>query len=175
MILKLKRTPGLYLVGFMGCGKTTVARLVADELGWGFVDTDADIEAAQQRTIAQIFDEDGEAKFREIETAVIRRRVRMVQTGHPMVVAVGGGAFVQPVNFELLTEHGISVWLDIPLEMVIRRVGVATDRPLARDPQKFEELYLARREAYARADFRIEVVGDDPMPVVKSILKLPIF
>ena len=92
-----------------------------------------------------------------------------------MVVALGGGAFAQHRNFELLEHNGISVWLDCPFSMVSERVGRNSDRPLARDPEKFRELYESRRGAYEKADFRIEIRGDDPVPVVHSILNLPIF
>jgi shikimate kinase len=175
MILKLKRTPGIYLVGFMGSGKTTIGRRLADELGWSFVDLDADIEAEQGSSIAQIFDTRGEEEFRRIETAAIQGRVRMIEKGRPMVVALGGGAFAQRGNYELLENNGISVWLDCPFSIVQSRVSNGSDRPLARDREKFRELYESRRAAYERADFRIEVAGDDPAPVVQSILKLPIF
>ena len=87
MTLKLKRTPGLYLVGFMAVGKTTVGRALADELGWPFADIDAEIEANEGKTIAQIFDERGEFAFRDLETEAIRRRVRWIEAGHPCVVA----------------------------------------------------------------------------------------
>ena len=175
MILKLKRTPGIYLVGFMGSGKTTIGSHLADELGWHFVDLDADIEAEQGTTIAQIFDTRGEKEFRKIETEAIQKRIRMIEKGRPMVVALGGGAFAQDRNFELLENNGISVWLDCPFSVVSARVSQGSDRPLARDPDKFRELYESRRAAYQRADYRIEVGGDDPAPAVQSILKLPIF
>lgn len=175
MILKLKRTPGIYLVGFMACGKTTIGRLLADELGWSFVDLDNDIEAQQGTTIAEIFDRRGEAEFRGIEAAAIERRVHMIERGRPMVVALGGGTFAQPINLELLENNGISVWLDCPYSIVEKRVATASHRPLARDPDHFRELYNTRRTVYARADFRIEISSDDPEVAVKSILALPIF
>ena len=175
MILKLKRTPGIYLVGFMGSGKTTIGSHLADELGWSFVDLDADIEAEQGTSISNIFDTRGEDEFRRIETEAIQKRIRLIERGRPMVVALGGGAFAQPRNFELLENNGISVWLDCPFAVVQARVSQGSDRPLARDPDRFRELYESRRSAYERADFRVEVGGDDPAPAVQSILKLPIF
>jgi shikimate kinase len=175
MILKLKRTPGIYLVGFMGSGKTTIGRRLADELGWSFADLDADIETETGTTIAQIFDTRGEEEFRRMETAAIQKRVRMIERGRPMVVALGGGAFAQRGNFELLENNGISVWLDCPFSIVRARVSQESDRPLARNPDKFRELYENRLAAYQRADYRIEIEGDDPTPAVESILKLPIF
>jgi shikimate kinase len=175
MILKLKRTPGIYLVGFMGSGKTTIGRRLADELGWSFADLDADIETEVGTTIAQIFDTRGEEEFRRMERAAIQKRVRMIEKGRPMVIALGGGAFAQHGNFELLENNGISVWLDCPFSIVRARMSQESDRPLARDPEKFRELYENRRAAYQRADYRIEIEGDDPTPAVESILKLPIF
>ena len=83
MILKLKRTPGIYLVGFMACGKTTVGGGLAWELGWSFADIDEDIEAVQGIPIAQIFETRGEAEFRRIETAAIQERVRSIERGKP--------------------------------------------------------------------------------------------
>ena len=175
MILKLVRTPGIFLVGFMGCGKTTVGKLLADRLGWSFVDLDEEIEAEQKISISQIFDQYGEEHFRKLETEAIRKRTRMVRSGRPMVVALGGGAFARPENLQLLEDHGVTMWLDCRLEMVQRRVESSSDRPLARDPGKFDELFEARRPYYARADYHIEVTSDDPAVVVEAICALPIF
>ena len=132
MILKLKRTPGIYIAGFMASGKTTIGRSLADELGWHFADTDYDIEAKQGVTISEIFDTRGEEEFRRIETEAIRNRVRMVEKGRPTVVALGGGAFVQDGNFELIENNGVTVWLDCPFSLVEQRVRNAEHRPLAR-------------------------------------------
>jgi shikimate kinase len=174
MILKLKRTPGLFLVGFMGSGKSTVGNLVAYELGWSFVDLDYEIEAAQHMSITQIFDLRGEAEFRRIETEMIHQKLRLVQCGRPMVMALGGGAFAQDVNYELLEENGVTIWLDCPLEVVRERIGGADNRPLARDPHAMQELFDQRRDAYARADFRIDA-WQEPNAVCTAILELPIF
>src|SRR3954447_22986529 len=109
MNLKLKRTPGLYLVGFMASGKTTVGRNLASELGWHFSDIDSELEREQQTTIAKIFAERGEQAFRDLETEAIRKRIVKVQAGHPCVVALGGGAFIQPRNWDLITGNGITI------------------------------------------------------------------
>jgi shikimate kinase len=174
MILKLVRTPGIYLVGFMGSGKTTVGRALADRLGWDFVDLDGEIETEQKTTIAEIFDRRGEQAFRQIETEAIRKRVHMVRAGQPMVIALGGGAFTRDENYELLEDHGVTVWLDCPLEMARRRVE-GSDRPLARDAAKFAALYDARRRSYERADYRVRICSDDPAQVAAEIEALPIF
>ena len=176
MILKLRQTPGLYLVGFMGSGKTTIGKLLADRLGWGFADIDKDIEASEQRSISDIFDTLGEEVFRQMESEVLQARVRSVARGIPMVMALGGGAPAQPGNIELIENHGVTIWLSCPFETVVRRVTQDNpNRPLARDMKKFEELYYARQPAYGRADFRLDCEGDDPGTVVDAILKLPLF
>ena len=175
MILKLKRTPGIYLVGFMASGKTTIGRLLADELGWSFADVDQDIEAQHGSSVAEIFDTDGEDEFRKMEQAAIRKRVGEVERGKPMVVALGGGAFVQEVNHTLLEENGVTIWLDCPFSKVCARVEGTTHRPLARDAANFKQLYEDRRAAYRKADHRIGIDTDDPAAIVAAILKLPIF
>ena len=175
MILKLKRTPGIYLVGFMCSGKTTIGKLLAERLGWHFSDIDHEIEGREKTSIAEIFDRRGELEFRRIETETIRGHVRLIERGRPTVVALGGGAFTETANFDLLENNGISIWLDCPLETIERRVGEDSTRPLARDRKRFEELYHARQAAYARADYRVPIESDDPLRVVEAILKLPLF
>lgn len=175
MILKLKRTPGIYLTGFMGSGKTTVGRALADELGWAFTDLDEEIEAREKITIAEIFDKHGEATFREVETAVLKARVRTVQLGRPQVIALGGGAFLTEENFELVSNNGVSVWLDCAFEHIDRRIACQPHRPLARDPEQLRSLFDTRRDGYAKSDYRIEIVDDDTMSVVARILALPLF
>lgn len=175
MISKLKRTPGIYLVGFMACGKSMVGKKLAERLGWSFADIDADIESAQTATINEIFDTRGEEEFRQLEGEAIRKRVRMIQSGHPTVVALGGGAFGQPRNHDLIENNGVSIWLDCPLPLIRRRIEGSQCRPLARDPAKFEVLYYARRESYERADYRIEITSDDAGLTVEAVLAPPIF
>jgi shikimate kinase len=174
MNLKLKRTPGIYVVGFMASGKSTVGRLLAQRLGWSFVDTDEEIEAAERTAIAEIFDARGEAEFRLIETAIIHRHVHRIERGSPAVVALGGGAFAAPANRALLQNNGVTVWLDCPFEVVERRVALASHRPLARDPSQFAALYHARREAFALAHVRVPIESDDPARVVETILTHPL-
>ena len=175
MTLKLKRTPGLYLVGFMAVGKTTVGRALADELGWSFADIDSEIEATQGKAIPQIFDERGECGFRDLETEAIRSRVQRIEAGHPCVVALGGGAFAQLRNWELIENNGVTVWLDCTIETVRKRLGDDATRPLARNHESLAQLFHDRRPLYSRADFRIEVDCDDVAVIVHRVLQLPIF
>jgi len=98
-----------------------------------------------------------------------------VQAGKPLVLALGGGTFVDAENNRLLAENGVSVWLDCSLERIRARIGVAGGRPLARDPKRFEELFHARRSEYSRCDYRVAVESDDPQAVMAAVLELPLF
>lgn len=169
---QLKRSPGIYLTGFMGSGKTTVARVLADRLGWDFIDLDDEIENAENATIAEIFEVRGEPEFRRIETETIRRVMRKIDRGMASVIALGGGSFVQPDNAALLAHHGISIWLDCSLETIEQRIVDAESRPLARDPDAFRQLYEERRAAYSRAHYRVDA-DCDPERAVDTILGLP--
>ncbi len=175
MLLRLKRTPGIYLVGFMGSGKTEVGRLLADELGWSFVDLDEDIETSEGASIAEIFDTRGEAAFRKLEHEALDKRVRDVERGQPMVMATGGGVFADETNRKRLEERGVTIWLDCPLSRICGRLQGTDNRPLARDPERFKQLYEGRREAYVKADYSVDADTDDAASVVAAILKLGIF
>jgi len=175
MNLRLKQTPGIYLLGFMACGKSTVGRRLAHRLGWSFFDLDDEIEAAEKITIADIFDTRGEAEFRRIESELLAQHVRSIEHGRPAVVALGGGAFITPANRELAANNGVSVWLDCEFERIARRVSWAAHRPLARDPEKLAALFHERRDIYRLADVHIPVETDDPDAVATAILAHPFF
>lgn len=167
----MKPISGLYLVGFMASGKTTIGRALAQELGWPFIDIDTEIEAREGRAISQIFAERGESLFRQVETEVIRQ----FAAGSSAVVALGGGAFVQPANRALIENHGVSVWLDCPLEIIRKRLGDDSTRPLAANRNGLEKLFADRCPLYARANHRIDVDTDDVSEIIRRILALPIF
>ncbi|HXR78658.1 MAG TPA: shikimate kinase [Bryobacteraceae bacterium] len=175
MTLKLKRTPGLYLVGFMGAGKSTIGAALADELGWPFIDVDAEIEKREGVPISELFAQRGEAAFRDIETDQIRRCIHAVQSGAPSVIALGGGAFTQPRNWDLLEDNGITIWLDCPFEIVCQRLDGDHTRPLAQDRDRFARLFEDRRPLYGRADFHVQVAVEDVDAIVQRILQLPLF
>ena len=174
MNLRLKQTPGLYVVGFMASGKSTIGRHLADQLGWSFFDTDEEIERAEKTSIASLFDTRGEDEFRRIERRLIGQHVRWIERGRPAVLALGGGAFAQAATREMLMGNGIAVWLDCPLDVAIQRVSQSSHRPLARDPEKFAALYHARREGYALADLHVAIESDDPAVAVQTILRPPL-
>lgn len=174
MNVKLKRTPGIYLVGFMGSGKSTVGRLLAHRLGWSFFDMDHEIEASEGTTIREIFETRGEPEFRRIETTILAQHISWIEHGRPSVLALGGGAFARQGNRALVGDRGITVWLDCPFEIVERRAALTSHRPLSLDPMQFAALYQERLEAYRLADIHIAITRDDPDPVVEAILMHPL-
>jgi len=152
-----------------------VGRALADELGWKFFDLDREIESGAGSTIGEIFDTQGEEMFRALEVSALAKRVRAVQSGHPQVIALGGGALMNDKNFELVSNHGVVVWLDAPFDLIERRVAAESHRPLARDPQKLRELFEIRCPRYALADYRVEAPDEEAMATVQRILALPLF
>ncbi|SLN31596.1 Shikimate kinase 1 [Roseivivax jejudonensis] len=142
------------LVGMMGAGKTAVGRAVAQALRVPFVDSDAEIEAAANMTIAEIFERDGEPFFRQKEAQVIARLL----SGPPGILSTGGGAFLQPENREAIARRGVSVWLEADLDLLWARVKMKPTRPLLKTADPFGTLsdLLARRNpVYAQADLRV--------------------
>jgi shikimate kinase len=156
----------LYLVGFMGAGKTSVARALGRRMGWRVEDIDQRIEAREHQRVAEIFARQGEAYFRNIERAVLRD---LLSQRHA-IVATGGGTFVDPENRAAMLADGAVAWLDVPLERVIERVPADGRRPLAADRVQMEQLYARRRAAYSQAHVRID--ASRPLPeIVERILE----
>lgn len=156
---RLKGT-SIFLIGMMGCGKTTVGQILAAQLGYRFLDTDALVEQAATMTIADIFAQSGETAFREIETQVLAE----VSTYSRLVVATGGGIVIARQNWSYL-HHGVVVWLDVPVDHLYRRLQEDTQRPLLQDPDpkgKLHHLLEERRSLYAQADVRVVLQGDEP-------------
>ncbi len=149
---QLKKT--VVMVGMMGAGKTAVGRAVAARLGVPFLDSDAEIEAAANLSVPEIFERDGEAFFRKRETEVIGRLLRTVHG----ILSTGGGAFLAETNRRMISEHGVSVWLNADLELLWNRVKHKDTRPLLRtsDPKAtLTALYEARVPLYQRADLSV--------------------
>lgn len=151
-------TDKIYLVGFMASGKSSVARVLADRLGWGVEDIDDLIESRERHPIAEIFARHGEPYFRAVE----REMLRLVQPLRHVVVATGGGTFADPDNRALMNQDGVSVWLDVPLGELIPRIPLDGRRPLAATRADLERLYALRTESYRQAHIRI---AGDAAPV----------
>src|SRR5258708_15360950 len=145
----------LALVGFMGAGKTTVGTALAEGLGWRFADLDALIEKREGRTVPEIFEQDGEPRFRELELKALQRA--LAADSRPLVLALGGGAFISEPVRELLRDREVpAVWLDAPAEELFRRCEQPeVIRPMRRDLQKVARLYAQRLSSYRQADLHV--------------------
>lgn len=158
----------IVLVGFMGAGKSKIGRLLAERLGVPFADSDAEIEREFGLPVPEIFATHGEPSFRAAEQRVIAELL-----GKPLrVIAVGGGAFVDPENQRLVNASADTIWLDPPFEIIAERIARSNSRPLAssRSVDELRELWEQRRPSYAGAHLRIETADDDPQRVVDAIL-----
>ena len=143
------------LTGFMAAGKTVVSRRLARSLGWSFVDLDAVIEAGEGLAVREIFASRGERYFREREKAALGQ----VLDGSEQVIALGGGAVVDPDNLRLLKERSLLIWLKVSPQTVLGRTGETDDRPLLQGPdrlKRIEELSAERESIYAEADFTLD-------------------
>ncbi len=156
-----KQPQAVFLLGFMGAGKSSVGQALARRLGWRFVDLDQRIEMREGRTIAEIFAGSGEEAFRRIETAVLRELLAELGHGLPMVVALGGGAPAGEENAALLASCGApQVFLDAPFEVVRQRCReAAASRPLFREEERARLLYESRRRHYLKAQFRVDTTA----------------
>ena len=161
----------LYLVGMMGSGKTSTGRPLAQQLGYGFVDADAVIEQAAGCSIPEIFERNGEAGFRALESQVLNA----ISQRHSLVVATGGGVVTQQENWGLL-HSGIVIWLDVVPEQLMQRLSAdSTIRPLLQteDPEAaLNALLNQRRPLYAEADLTVVINDETPETVADGILQL---
>jgi shikimate kinase len=157
----------IFLVGFMGSGKSTVGPLVAAKLGWDFLDLDRQIEREQGKPIREIFEQNGEPEFRRIEA----RHLRSLKDRAACVVALGGGAFVQEANRPIVAELGVSVFLDCRLEVIQARCPDDGNRPLLATPERIKDLYAVRQPFYRMSDFSVDASDLEPAQVADQILR----
>jgi shikimate kinase len=165
----------VFLVGMMGCGKTTTGKRLAKQLGYRFCDTDQVISQVTGRTIPELFAQIGEMEFRRLESQVLAQ----VASHTRLVVATGGGVVTQPLNWSYL-HHGVVVWLDAPVEVLVSRLYQRQDRPLvatdSADPerlrQRLQQLCVQRRPQYAQADVQVSIrPGMTVAGVTKAVLR----
>ena len=159
----------IVLVGFMGAGKTTIGRRLADRLEMPFVDIDREIEAAFGLSVTEIFALHGEQEFRKAERGLV---VDCIASG-ARVISVGGGCYVDDETRTAINDRAIAIWLDPPFELIIERLARSTTRPLAsgKSPEELRELWARRRHCYAEANIRVETSEGDPEATIEKILK----
>jgi shikimate kinase len=163
--------PLLVLIGFMGAGKSTIGRLLARRLSCAFIDLDAEISLVHG-PIPELFATRGESGFRAIEHHQLDTLLPTLR--RPAILALGGGAFLQPANRELLNLHSATtVFLDAPFDLICARITAsAHPRPLARDPVQLHQLYEQRRPSYLLAHHVVSVTGNDPEALLSRLVQL---
>ena len=150
----------------MAAGKTTVARALAARLGWRAEDVDELIEACERRTVADIFTRSGEPYFRAVEREILQLLLPM----RHVVVATGGGTFMDPDNRAAMHRDGLSIWLDVPFGEVLGRIPADGRRPLTADRTQMERLFTTRQLAYAQAQLRVDAAGLSAEGIVERIM-----
>ena len=163
----------IVILGFMACGKTTVARELARQLDVQWVDLDSFVTDTKGSSPAEIIETEGESAFRQIETAALNE---LLKAGNAKVIALGGGTWSIPANRTLIALHDCAtVWLDAPFDLCWQRIqgGRDTVRPLAPDRETARQRYESRGDAYALAEHRIPVsVSDNQQTIANQILPL---
>jgi shikimate kinase len=157
----------VYLVGFMGAGKSTVGRSLADRLGWQFVDLDESIVKRWGAPISRIFEQFGEKRFREMESEVLRDLPAAVRT----VVALGGGTYASAENREWIDRTGVAVYLKVTLETVMARVHIDGNRPLFTSSEVIAGLYRERLPSYERAGVVVPTDGRTPDEIAAELVR----
>jgi len=157
------------LVGFMGAGKTTVGRLLAERIGYDFVDSDDEIESRSGLRVGDIFRLHGEAFFRELEEGAVRHALQ----ASDRVIGTGGGAFAQPACAEAILARAFTVHLDCDFTEAFRRATIQGGRPLAdKGETDVASLYAERKDKYSRAHATVDTTNRSPEEVVKGVLRL---
>jgi shikimate kinase len=166
----LLRGINLYLIGMSGSGKSTVGRLLAQQMGYGFLDTDEVLIKVTGKTISQLFTEVGEVTFRQMESDVLGQVCAYTR----LSVATGGGIILRQENWSYL-HHGLIVWLDVPVELLLMRLAEDTTRPLLQGSDrdlKVRSLLEQRQALYAQADLQITVrEGETPEQIATRVLE----
>ncbi|ABF41489.1 shikimate kinase [Candidatus Koribacter versatilis Ellin345] len=154
----------------MGSGKSTVGARLAERLGWAFVDLDAEIVRTQGQAIAEVFRNQGEAHFRQVEHEALLRILNML--GGPTVIALGGGTFIQERNRDLLCQRGATtIYLSGEFAVLLERCGAEQGtRPLAQDIEEFRKLHADRQPIYRSAELTVEIGNRSPEEISSEIV-----
>lgn len=162
----------IFLIGFMGCGKSTIARILSEKLGVTQVEMDEQIVQEQGMPITEFFEKYGEERFRDIETDLVRR----LQAKNGVVVSCGGGAVLREENRRMMKESGAIVWLTAQPETILERVKHSVDRPVLNGHMNVEyitELMAKRHDCYeAAADFCVSTDGKSREEICEEIMSL---
>jgi shikimate kinase len=167
----------VFLVGFMGAGKSSVGRALGQQLNWVFEDLDDRIERREGRSIAEIFGNSGEAEFRRAEHSALVQLLEELRGGGARIVALGGGAFVARENAALLQAAGLpTIFLDAAVDELWQRCCMqanetGAERPLLRSRQQFRELYQARRKSYCQASTTLPTGGRSVDAIAAEIVE----
>jgi len=167
----------IYITGFMGSGKSTVGPLLADALGYEFVDLDAVIEEKEGRTIPELFTARGETEFRAIE----QRELALLGTRERIVVATGGGALTNPATLSALRRAGVLLYLRVPAETLFERLRGVRGRPMISGPSgqpldddalrgRINDLLAAREQSYRESDIVVDAAGQSPADTMAAAL-----
>lgn len=160
------RQTRVYLIGFMGAGKSTVGKRLSEKLNWPFYDMDDSIEDQYEMTIPEIFDEFGEETFREIETDLLQE---LSNKSIPGVVSTGGGVPVNEENRKIMKKTGTIVYLQVSPDEAYDRIRSKSDRPKLKSRSQFKKLLREREEYYAQADYSVDTSHSTPSEVVEQI------
>ncbi len=165
---KLVEIGPILLVGFMGAGKSSVGAALADELGCGFIDLDAVVEQSAGRPVAEIFEAEGEQRFRQLESAALEQ---VLSNGNRRrVIALGGGTYARAENRDRIAGSSARVvFLEVTLEEARRRVQRFSGRPLAANREAFAKLFEERRPAYEQAHFRTDTTNKPILTIAKEL------
>lgn len=157
----------IYLLGFMGCGKTTVGKILAKELNIQFIDLDEEIVLHTGKSIPTIFEEKGENGFREIESEVLKKI-----TNDYTIISTGGGIVTRQENIVFMKQNGILFYLESTIETLYNRIYLDTNRPNAvnRSIEELNQLFISRKSFYEKADYIISVTEQSPLEVSKEII-----
>ncbi len=158
----------IYLVGFMGSGKSTVGHILAEKLDMEFIDVDTEIEKKENKKISEIFKEKGEPYFRELE----KKEIDLITRKKGIVVSTGGGLGADIENMKKMKETGTVIWLDVPIDIILKRCEKDINRPLLQQPFKdLKKLFEDRKKVYSMSDTHIKIENQTPEEIVQEILK----
>lgn len=164
----MKKKDVIFLVGFMGSGKTAVGKALAEKLGYSFLDTDEMVEKKEGRSIHQIFKESGEGYFREKEWEALFSLEGLSRA----IVSTGGGLFLGAPQRTFIKEQGVSMWLNAPFDEMLKRLKHSPARPLFKDEESLREMLENRKAKYTLADYEVRTGGLSIDEIIERVLSV---